>query len=148
MNNNYEINIRRFEIEDYDSLIKLWRSAGLPFKPKGRDSKAKIESELKKGIAIFLVAELGGQIVGSVIGTHDGRKGWINRAAVHPGYQKKGIAKMLVSEVEKRLGELGLDIIACLIEDWNTRSMKVFEKMGYIKHNDVIYYSKRKNEDI
>lgn len=142
-----DIIIRNFNIEDYNSLIELWKAAELPYKPQGRDSKEKIESELKKGIAIFLVAESGGKIIGSILGTHDGRKGWINRVAVDPEYQKKGIAKKLIAEVEKKLDELGLDIIACLIEDWNDRSMKVFEKLGYIKHRDVIYFSKRKNEN-
>ena len=146
--NEPDIIIRNFNIKDYNSLIELWKSAELPYKPEGRDSRAKIESELKKGIAIFLIAETGNKIIGSVFGTHDGRKGWINRVAVDPQYRKKGIAKKLVCEVERKLDELGIDIIACLIEDWNSRSMKVFEKLGYIKHNDVIYFSKRKNDDI
>ncbi len=88
------------------------------------------------------------ELLDSVIGTHDGRKGWINRVAVDPEYQKKGIAKELISKVEKKLDDLGIDIVACLIEDWNDRSMKVFEKLGYIKHKEVIYFSKRKNNDI
>ncbi|MEJ2613454.1 MAG: GNAT family N-acetyltransferase [Ignavibacteriaceae bacterium] len=147
MDKNPAITTRKFNIDDYDALIELWKEAQLPYKPKGRDSKKKIESELKKEVAIFLVAETDNKIIGSVFGTHDGRKGWINRVAVHPQYRQKGLAKMLVSEVEKKLDELGIDIVACLIEDWNDRSMKVFEKLGYIKHNDVIYFSKRKNVD-
>jgi ribosomal protein S18 acetylase RimI-like enzyme len=147
MDKNPAITTRKFNIDDYDALIELWKEAQLPYKPKGRDSKKKIESELQKEVAIFLVAETDNKIIGSVFGTHDGRKGWINRVAVHPQYRQKGLAKMLVSEVEKKLDELGIDIVACLIEDWNDRSMKVFEKLGYIKHNDVIYFSKRKNVD-
>ncbi len=147
MTTQFNFEIRDFKIEDYNSLIELWKSAGLPYKPNGRDSKEKIESELNKGVAIFLLAETDKEIIGSVFGTHDGRKGWINRVAVHPQYRQKGIAKMLVSEVEKKLDELGIDIVACLIEDWNDSSMKVFEKLGYFKHNDVIYFSKRKNVD-
>ena len=147
MDENPAITTRKFNIYDYDALIELWKAAQLPYKPNGRDSKEKIESELNKGVAIFLVAEKDKKIIGSILGTHDGRKGWINRVAVHPQYRQQGIAKRLVSEVEKKLDELGIDIIACLIEDWNDRSMKVFEKLGYIKHNDVIYFSKRKNAD-
>ena len=147
MEENRAVIVRKFNIDDYDALIDLWKAAQLPYKPNGRDSKKKIESELKKGVAIFLVAEKGKKIIGSVFGTHDGRKGWINRVAVNPQYQRNGIAKKLVSEVERKFDEMGIDIVACLIEDWNDRSMKVFEKLGYIKHNDVIYYSKRKNVD-
>ena len=140
--------IRKFRIEDYDALIKLWNDAGLSHKPKGRDRRDKIEQELKRGNAIFLVAELDGKLVGSVFGTHDGRKGWINRLAVAPEFQRMGIAKKLIEEAEKRIYKLGIEIIACLIEDWNVKSMKVFEKSGYTKHPNILYLTKRKNPDV
>ena len=143
-----DFTIRDFRIEDYSSLIALWKSAGLPFKPNGRDSMEKIKEEVRKGISVFLVAEKDKKIIGSVIGTHDGRKGWINRVAVDPGYQRNSVAKSLVAEVEKKLDKIGINIFACLIEDWNDRSMQVFEKLGYKKHKDIIYFSKRKNDNI
>jgi len=140
--------IREFSINDYDALIILWNDAQLPFKPKGRDKRDKIEYELKQGRNIFLIAEINGKIVGSVFGTHDGRKGWINRLAVSPEFQKQDIAKKLIAEVEDRFSELGIDIIACLVEDWNTKSLQVFEKLGYEKHSDIVYFSKRKDSNI
>ena len=47
--NEPDIIIRNFNIKDYNSLIELWKSAELPYKPEGRDSRAKIESELNVG---------------------------------------------------------------------------------------------------
>ena len=140
--------IREFIIEDYDSLITLWDYAKLPFKPKGRDRRDKIEYELKQGRNIFLVAEINGKLVGSVFGTHDGRKGWINRLAVSPEFQRQDVAKKLVAEVENRFSELGIDIIACLVEGWNTKSLKVFKKLGYKMHSDISYFSKRKDPNV
>jgi len=140
--------IREFSIKDYDALITLWNDAQLPFKPKGRDKRDKIEYELKQGRDIFLIAEINGKIVGSVFGTHDGRKGWINRLAVAPEFQRQDIAKKLIAEVEDRFSELGIDIIACLVEDWNTKSLQVFEKLGYEKHSDIVYFSKRKDSNV
>jgi ribosomal protein S18 acetylase RimI-like enzyme len=140
--------IRELSIKDYDALITLWNDAQLPFKPKGRDRRDKIEYELKQGRDIFLVAEINGKLVGSVFGTHDGRKGWINRLAVSPEFQRQDIAKKLIAEVEDRFSELGIDIIACLIEDWNTKSLQVFEKLGYKKHSDMVYFSKRKDPNV
>ena len=140
--------IREFSIKDYDSLIILWNDAQLPFKPKGRDKRDKIEYVLKQETAIFLIAEINGKIVGSVFGTHDGRKGWINRLAVAPEFQKQDIAKKLIAEVEDRFSELGIDIIACLVEDWNAKSLQVFEKLGYEKHSDIVYFSKRKDSNV
>ena len=143
-----DIQIREFRIEDYDNLITLWERANLEHKPKGRDRQDKIEKEYKQNTSIFLVAELNGELIGSVFGSHDGRKGWINRLAVDPEFRKKDIARKLVYEVEKRLDEIGIDIIACLIEGWNKDSMRVFEKLGYEKFPDVAYYTKRKSWDI
>jgi ribosomal protein S18 acetylase RimI-like enzyme len=64
-----------------------------------------------------LVAESNGKIVGTVLGTHDGRKGWINRQAVDHVFRRKNIAKKLVSEAEKWFEESGLEIFACVIEN-------------------------------
>jgi ribosomal protein S18 acetylase RimI-like enzyme len=140
--------IREFYPEDYDALLKLWDDAKLPYKPKGRDRRDKIEHELKQNNAIFFVAETNGKLVGSIFGTHDGRKGWINRLAVAPEFRKQGIARMLVAKVEKCLSELGIEIVASLIEAWNTKSMQAFERLGYKRHSDVFYFSKRKNTEV
>ena len=120
----------------------------MPYKPAGRDRKESIAREIKKDGAIFLVGEINGEIVGSAFGTHDGRKGWINRVAVRPIYQRQGVAAKLVREVERRLEAMGIGIIACLIEDWNKDSIKFFKKIGYHGHKDIIYFTKRKEPEI
>lgn len=140
--------IRDFRAVDYEPLISLWDRSGLSYRPKGRDSKDRIVREIDRPNAIFLVAEVDGQIIGSIFGTHEGRKGWINRLAVLPAYRKRGIAAKLVSEVERRLTDQGIEIIACLIEEWNKVSMEVFERLGYLRHTDIYYFSKRKNPDV
>jgi ribosomal protein S18 acetylase RimI-like enzyme len=140
--------IRDFLAVDYESLISLWKRSQLPYRPMGRDSKDRIVREIDRTNAVFLIAEMDGEVIGSVFGTHEGRKGWINRLAVLPAYRMRGIAARLVAEVERRLTEQGIDIIACLIEEWNTVSMEVFEKLGYVRHRDIFYFSKRKNPDV
>lgn len=142
------MNFRLATINDYEALTDLWEKAGLHYKPNGRDSKDKIELELKRGIAYFLLALDGSKIIGSVIASHDGRKGWINRLAVLPEYQNKGIAKQLIEESEHLLKKEGIEIFTCLIEDWNQKSMNLFQNSGYVKHQEIIYFSKRIREDI
>jgi pyridoxine/pyridoxamine 5'-phosphate oxidase len=53
-----------------------------------------------------------------------------------------------VSEVEKRLSERGIEIFAGQIEDWNETSMLLFERLGYTRHDDIIYFTKRKNPEV
>ncbi|OGF56318.1 MAG: hypothetical protein A2Z21_03935 [Candidatus Fraserbacteria bacterium RBG_16_55_9] len=142
------IAIRDFHTEDYDALVALWEEAGLPYKPQGRDSQEEIARQIRHSTAIYLIAEHNGVLVGSVLCTNDGRKGWINRLAVSPVHRRRGIARKLVEEAEKRFLALGIEIYACLIEDWNSISMKVFECLGYHRHSDILYFSKRKHPDI
>jgi ribosomal protein S18 acetylase RimI-like enzyme len=143
--NNVKILIRKMTIADYDSLITLWKEGNIPYRPQGRDSKKNIRWQLQQPNCFYFVAEDGGTIVGAILGTHDGRKGWINRLIITSSYRQKGIAKRLIEEVEHRLAAVGIDIIAGLIEDWNTASMQVFQRLGYTKHTDILYFSKRKN---
>ena len=140
------VRIREFLIEDYDRVMELWAEGGLPLKPKGRDSRENIARQIEMPNVLFLVAEEGEgrRIIGTVLATHDGRKGWINRLAVDPALRKRGLGARLVREAERRLEALGMDILACLIEDDNAVSMAVFEKLGYKKHPEIIYFAKRK----
>jgi len=139
-----DILIRQFSQKDYEKVIHLWRDTNLPLRLEGRDSSEKIEAQIKNGTSIILVAESNGKVVGSVLGTHDGRKGWVNRLAVDTEYRKKNIARSLVTELEHRFEQIGLDVIACLIEGQNTISTEVFKRLGYEEWN-VKYLSKRKS---
>jgi ribosomal protein S18 acetylase RimI-like enzyme len=143
-----EIIIRKMTFKDYDAVLTLWKEGKVPYRPQGRDSKKNIRWQLQQPTSLYFLAESKGKIIGVVFGTHDGRKGWINRLVVTPTYQKKGIAKQLVHEVETRLETIDIHIVASLIEEWNDISMQVFDHLGYTKHTDIFYFSKRKNKNI
>ena len=143
-----EVLIRELREEDYDALVALWRDAGLLFKPRGRDTREAVARQLQKPTAAYLVAEIGGEVVGAVLGTHDGRKGWINRLAVAPEYRRRGLAARLVAEAERRLAAQGVEIFACLVEDWNQDSRAAFEKLGYKPFQRITYLTKRSRGDV
>jgi len=140
--------IRRLTIEDYEEILKLWSKAKLPYKPLGRDSKTAITKEMKENPDFFLGAFEDNQLIGVVILTSDGRKGWINRLAVHPNYRRRHVAKALIDESEKVLRNHGLRIFCVLIEDYNIASKELFKKCGYVEHHDIIYFSKRDSNEI
>lgn len=138
------ISIRKASINDYATLIDLWTASGLPYKPEGRDSREAMEKEFQRGISTYLIAEDQQKPIGTVLITHDGRKGWINRLAIIPGYRKRGIARQLITEAEKILDEQGIGIYACLIEGYNQTSLEVFQKLGYVDFEGIHYLTKRK----
>lgn len=130
---------------EYDTLIDVWKAAGLHYRPAGRDKKENLLKELNNSYESFILAEYQNKVIGTILVSHDGRKGWINRLAVIPAFRHLGVAAKLVKNAENFLLECGIEIFACLIEDWNDVSMELFQKQGYTKNEDIIYFTKKKN---
>lgn len=140
--------IRRLTISDYDEMIKLWERSSLPFKPKGRDSRQETKRQMNSNPKLFLGAFEGNALVGTVVGSYDGRKGWINRLAVDLEYRRQRIAQLLVARIEDALREKGAKIICALVEESNLGSISLFEKLGYVTDRGILYLSKRESEDV
>lgn len=70
--------IRELHTSECDSLIDLWIKSSLPYKPEGRDSEDNIKRQLQLNNNRFYVAEIDNKLVGTIIASHNGRKGWIN----------------------------------------------------------------------
>ncbi len=140
--------IRALTFDSYDSIIALWERAGLSYRPRGRDSREELEEQFKRDPELMMGAFEGDEMIGMIIGSDDGRKGWINRLAVEPKYRQRGVASELISAVESTLAKRGRKIICTLVEDWNDTSLSLFAKKGYIKHDDIFYLSKRKGDYI
>ncbi len=78
----------RLTVNDYDAIMDLWKAAGLTtIKPTGRDSRESFEQQMSRGIQAVIGIYEGEQLIGLVMATHDTRKGWVNRLAVHPDFR-------------------------------------------------------------
>lgn len=140
--------IRRLTINEYEALTRLWKRAKLSCKLHGRDSRESISKEMTANPDFFLGAFEQNRLIGVVILSCDTRKGWINRLAIDPEYRYQGVARTLITESEKILGVHGVRIFCALIEADNIASKEMFKKCAYVEHNDIIYFSKRDNEEI
>jgi ribosomal protein S18 acetylase RimI-like enzyme len=139
---------RKLTIKDYPAMMCLWKGAGLPVKPKGRDSRAHLAREISNNPDFFIGAFEGKRMCGAVFASHDGRKGWINHIAVDPDYRRHGLAEKLTAQAEKVLKKQGIKIIALLIYKHNLPSLGLAKKMGYVEHSDIAYLTKRKGDHI
>ena len=123
------LSIRACRLEDIQSVLELWQQADAT--PGVTDNADDLRRAVAESPAHVLVAEAGGQIVGSIIGTFDGWRGNIYRLAVHPDYRRRGIARALVVEVEKRQVEQGAKRITALVEKDHSLAMAFWEAVGY-----------------
>jgi ribosomal protein S18 acetylase RimI-like enzyme len=139
-----EITIRKLTLEDYDRWMSVWQRAGLhSVRPKGRDSREAFERQFAGGSSTLIGLELKGGLIGVVLATHDGRKGWINRLAVLPDYRRRGYATRLVAEAEHVLRSQGMRVIAVLIEPGSEASLTLFGQLGYVESSGMHYLSTR-----
>lgn len=143
-----EMKTRRLTGADYNQIAELWHRAGLPHKPQGRDRREAFEAEVSANPDLCIGAFEEKQLVGVVLATTDGRKGWINRLAVDPECRRRGVAKTLIHEAETALRKHEIRIFCALIESDNTISTRLFKASGYHEHRDIVYFSKRESEQV
>jgi ribosomal protein S18 acetylase RimI-like enzyme len=103
-----EIRIREFRFPaDYQQVYDLWSSIEKGVHIGRSDSPGEIEKKVSRDPDLFLVAEYENQIVGSVVGGYDGRRGLIYHLAVSATFRGQGIGSQLMDEVEERLRRKG-----------------------------------------
>lgn len=141
------LQITRLTIDDYDSIIKTWSDAGLPYKPLGRDSRPAMEKEMQHPATAFFGLFDDSRMIGVGIANYDGRRGWLNRIAIDPDYRGAGAAGRIVARCEEFLRSAGAVVICTLVEDTNTPSMACLVKAGYSCEREITYWTKRPSAD-
>jgi ribosomal protein S18 acetylase RimI-like enzyme len=70
-------------------------------------------------------------LLGVVLGSFDGRRGWINRLAVDGRARRLGVARALVEELERRLRERGCVQVNLLVLEDNAAGRAFWTAVGY-----------------
>lgn len=99
------IAIRRAEASDAGAILEFWRLAGTV--PTRTDDEASISTLIAHDPGALLLAEDGGELIGTLIATYDGWRGMLFRLAVLPERRRCGIGQALVSAGEHSLRERG-----------------------------------------
>jgi GNAT superfamily N-acetyltransferase len=135
---------RILALSDYQAILDLWRRAGLTsIRPHGRDSYEAFARQFASGVQHIIGLLHDSRLVGAIVATHDGRKGWLNRLAIDPRYRRQGLGRLLIAAAEEWLSSQGLDIWAVLIEEDSQPSLELFQSQGYVLGRDILYLSKR-----
>ena len=135
---------RPFDKSDQQAVIDLWVDCGLvvPWNDPLKD----IERKLRVDPDLFLVGELNGEIVASVMGGYEGHRGWINYLAVSPRHQRKGYGRLIMEAIELAIAQKGCPKINLQIRAANTDIAAFYQSIGYNIDN-VIGLGKRLEPD-
>ncbi|HSL42809.1 MAG TPA: GNAT family N-acetyltransferase [Anaerolineales bacterium] len=137
------IQIREFRFPaDYESVFSLWKSIEKGVRVGRSDTLAEIEKKLARDPDLFLVAESEGNIVGSVIGGYDGRRGLIYHLAVAAPFRGQGIGSCLMEEVEARLRARGCLKTYLLVTDDNPEAEAYYQNRGWQPMDKIHLYGK------
>lgn len=132
--------LREFRESDHEAVLAVWRECGLTVKPS--DSLPELRKLVERNPGLFLVAEEGGEVAGTVIGAWDGRRAWIYHLAVRPAAQRRGIARMLMDEAERLLRDVGATKLNLLVESWNAGVADFYRRLGYAP-DDLLFMTKQ-----
>ena len=129
---------------DQAAVVDLWRRCDLvrPWNDPHKD----IVRKLKVNGEWFLVGEIEGRIVATVMAGYEGHRGWINYLAVLPERRAAGLGRAMMEEAERRLRRLGCPKINLQIRRGNEEVAGFYSALGYVE-DDVISMGKRLDHD-
>lgn len=124
--------IRQFQYpHDYPAVRALWESMEKGVHLGRSDTPSEIQKKLSRDPDLFLVAEADGQIVGTVIGGYDGRRGLLYHLAVHKDFRRNGLGSRLLAEVEARLRAKGCLKCYLMVTPDNPEAERFYQKRGW-----------------
>lgn len=138
------MDIRTFKQQDYDEVITLWERCDLLL--PNNDPELDIERKLNHSPELFLVAEIAGTVIGTIMGGYDGHRANAYYLCVDPEYRGRGIANALINRLEKKLIASGCPQLNIMVEEDDDRVINMFEKFGY-DMQDTVCVGKRLIED-
>jgi len=135
--------IREFHFPaDYQQVHQLWESIEKGVRVGRSDTPFEIEKKIARDPDLFLVAEIADNIVGSVIGGFDGRRGLIYHLAIAREFRGHGIGTSLLNEVESRLRAKGCLKSYLMVMSDNEEAAHYYEQHGWHHMDYVRLYGK------
>ena len=132
--------MRPYADADQAQIVALWQICELtrPWNDPVKDiaRKQQVRPEW------FLVGELDGQVIASVMFGYEGHRGWMNYLAVAPQYQSKGYAQALIETGEALLLAAGCPKISLQVRSSNAKVIAFYQSLGYAQ-DEAISLGKR-----
>ena len=138
--------VRTMTIEDYQGVHDLWMTIkGFAIRSID-DSREGVERFLKRNPATSVVAEENGEIVGSILCGHDGRRGCLYHVCVREDCRMRGIGKSMVVRCMEELEKEKISKVSLIAFTENDIGNAFWKEIGWTKREDLNYYDFTLNE--
>jgi ribosomal protein S18 acetylase RimI-like enzyme len=132
--------IQEMTVQDYDEVRALWQeSEGIELSEV--DSKDDIARFLERDPGLSFVARDNGQLVGVVLCSHDGRRGYIDQLAVRKSHRRQGIGKELVVRCLYNLMRIGIHKCHLFVLEDNQDAIAFWKKLGWAERVELVTMS-------
>ncbi|MCF8302098.1 MAG: GNAT family N-acetyltransferase [Bacteroidales bacterium] len=137
--------IREYCPGDFGAVEELWNLTGIGARWRG-DTPESIEATLEKG-GEFLVMIDGRnqQLMGTSWITTDGRRSFMHHFGIHPDYQGKGLANILLEKSLQLTRAMGLHL-KIEVHQTNEKAINLYKKYGFNYLGDYNVYIIKKND--
>ena len=136
--------VRPFRPADEEDVIAIWHQCDLlrPWNDPHKD----IARKMKVRPDLFLVGELDGRIIATVMAGYDGHRGWLYYLAVLPEHRRGGCGRAIVAEAQRLLCLEGCPKINLQVRTSNKEVIEFYRQIGFAV-DDVLSMGKRLEKD-
>lgn len=134
--------IHEMSLDDYEKIYQLWEMSENIGLSKA-DSRHGIEKFLERNPGMSYVAWEEGEIIGTVLCGHDGRRGYIHHLMVHPDQRRRGIGQSLVSRCMFALTRIGIQKCHLFVYEDNMGGIKFWESLGWTRRVELTMMSRQ-----
>jgi len=133
--------LSEFAIDRYDEVLALWqRTPGICIREA--DSRPAIARYLARNPGLsFIAQDLSGNVIGSALSGHDGRRGYLQHVVVDPHHRGQGIAHALVTRCLAALTAEGIVKSHLEVLASNDLALRYWSRRGWQRRDDIIRYS-------
>jgi N-acetylglutamate synthase len=125
---------------DYDEAMCLWQSSegvGL----SRADEREAIARYLARNPGMSFVARDGGELVGTVLAGHDGRRGYVHHLAVRTSHRRMGIGRALAGCCLAALKADGIDKTHLFVFGENRTGRDFWREAGWYERLELVIMS-------
>ena len=122
--------IRCMTIEDHKEALQLWQATEWVSLSE-TDDREPMESFLDRNPGLSLVARDGDRLIGTILCSHDGRRGFLIHLAVDEPYRRQGIGSALVQRCLDALAQEGIVKCNIFFIEENKAGIEFWARQGF-----------------